>query len=299
MTKFTFITSIALVAALAVSPFAAADPPSAPEVPIAPAAVVAPRKAQLEEKSWTINDEKRIALIAVPASATELPTPIVFAFHGHGGSARQASRSFHMHTDWPDAIVVYMEGLPTPGALTDREGKRNGWQMREGVQDDRDLKFFDAVLASLKSEYKVDEQRIYAMGHSNGGGFTFLLWQTRPDVFAAFAPSGAYTLRARSLEPKPVLHIAGKNDQLVKFDRQEDTIQQLRKNNHCADMGEPWSQECTIYASASDNPVVTYIYDGGHTYPTDNAPALIVKFFKQHAKPAAKVAEHSDKPKAE
>ena len=45
------------------------------------------------------------------------------------------------------------------------------------------------MLARLKTDYKVDDKRIYSTGHSNGGGFTYLLWAARGDVFAAFAPS--------------------------------------------------------------------------------------------------------------
>ncbi|MEI9864297.1 MAG: hypothetical protein WDN00_07025 [Limisphaerales bacterium] len=45
------------------------------------------------------------------------------------------------------------------------------------------MKFFDAVLARLKQDYKVDAKRIYCTGHSNGGGFTYLLWLARGDVF--------------------------------------------------------------------------------------------------------------------
>ncbi len=234
---------------------------------------------------WTIDGVKREAIVLVPAAAATTPTPIVFAFHGHGGSARQASLSFHIHTVWPDAIVVYMQGLPTPGALTDPEGKKNGWQNREGLQGDRDLKFFDAVLESLRKEYKVDDRRIYAMGHSNGGGFTYLLWTARPDVFAAFAPSGAFTPQARNLKPKPAMHIAGKNDELVKFQYQERTIEAVKKVDGCQEKGEAWAKDCTLYPSKTGTPLITLIYDGGHQYPVE-APALIVKFFKEQAKPA-------------
>ena len=34
-------------------------------------------------------------------------------------------------------------------------------------------------------KFKIDEKRVYATGHSNGGGFTYLLWTCRPDAFAA------------------------------------------------------------------------------------------------------------------
>ncbi len=62
------------------------------------------------------------------------------------------ANSYHnnYHKHWPEAIVVYMQGLNTPGALTDPDGKRPGWQKTFGDQGDRDLKFFDAVLATLR-----------------------------------------------------------------------------------------------------------------------------------------------------
>jgi polyhydroxybutyrate depolymerase len=31
----------------------------------------------------------------------------------------------------------------------------------------------------MKQDYRVDEQRIYATGHSKGGAFTYLLWAAR------------------------------------------------------------------------------------------------------------------------
>jgi len=124
----------------------------------------------------------REALVYVPPSAKTTPTPVVFVFHGHGGDARNAARSFAMDRHWPEAISVYMQGLSTPGRLTDPAGKRPGWQHGVGDQQDRDLKFFDAVLGRLKRDYRVDGKRIYATGHSNGGGFTYLLWAARGDV---------------------------------------------------------------------------------------------------------------------
>jgi polyhydroxybutyrate depolymerase len=269
-------------------PKAPATLPSAP-----PPAMTQPgqtrRDLHLERKTWMVENHERTALLHVPPAAKNLETPVVFAFHGHGGSAPQASRSFRMHTLWPEAIVVYMQGLPTPGALTDPEGKKNGWQNREGLQDDRDLKFFDAVLATLKTDYKMDERRVFAMGHSNGGGFTYLLWQTRPDVFTAFAPSGAFSIQARNLKPRPAMHIAGKSDELVKFEHQQRTIEVIRKINGCAEKGEEWAKDCTVYPSKTGTPLVTFVYDGTHKYPVE-APALIVKFFKEQTKPAPKEA---------
>lgn len=235
-------------------------------------------------REWTVDGVVREALVYAPTRAKTEATPVIFAFHGHGGTMQNSARTFAYHTRWPEAIVVYPQGLKTPGRLTDPEGKKFGWQHGLGDQGDRDLKFFDTMLASLQQDYKVDAKRLYATGHSNGGGFTYLLWAARGERFAAFAPSGAAapTLLTK-LKPKPVLHVAGENDPLVKFTWQKLTMDALRKLNQCGE-GEPWEQSCTRYPSKLDAPVVTFIHSGGHKFPED-APAIIVKFFKQHAKP--------------
>jgi len=234
-----------------------------------------------QQMKFNIDGVTRTALAYVPANARTAGTPLVFVFHGHGGSAGQAERSFHIDREWPEAISVYMQGLNTPGQLTDPEGKETGWQAAVGDQGDRDLKFFDAVLARLKQDYKVDTKRIYCTGHSNGGGFTYLLWLARGDVFAAVAPSSAAARYARQLKPKPALIIGGSEDPLVKFEWQKLTMNAVRNINGCSETGEPWAKDCAIYTSRNGTPLVTFIFEGGHQFNAV-APALIVKFFKQH-----------------
>ncbi len=238
----------------------------------------------LARREWTVDGVVREGLIYAPATAKTAATPVIFAFHGHGGTMNNAARMYGYHTLWPEALVVYLQGLNTPGKLTDPEGKKPGWQHGPGAEGDRDLKFFDAVLASLRQDFKVDDRRIYSTGHSNGGGFTYLLWATRGDQFAAFAPSAAAapTLLAQ-LKPKPVLHVAGENDPLVKYDWQRQTMSKLRELNQCGD-GQPGEQYVTTYPSKLGTPVVTVIHPGTHQFLA-SAPATIVKFFKEHAKP--------------
>jgi polyhydroxybutyrate depolymerase len=236
----------------------------------------------LARRDWSVEGVGREALIHVPKRAATNALPLVFVFHGHGGSMNQAARSFHLHHLWPDALVVYPQGLKTPGRLTDPEGRRAGWQHAMGDQDDRDLKFFDAMLESLRTDYLVDAKRVYATGHSNGGGFTYLLWAARGDVLAAVAPSAAATSMKnfRQFKPKPVLHIAGRNDTLVKYEWQERTMEALRRLNQCGE-GRPWQGEawCTQYESGVNATVVTCIHPGAHRFPAE-APEIIVRFFK-------------------
>jgi len=233
-------------------------------------------------REWTVDGVVREALVYAPADAKTVAAPVVFVFHGHGGNMHNTVRTFHLHVLWPEAIVVYPQGLKTPGRLTDPEGKRTGWQHSVGAQGDRDLKFFDAMLESLKKDYRVDDKRIYSTGHSNGGGFTYLLWVARGEKLAAVAPSAAACAYVSKLRPKPVFHLAGEKDDLVKFDWQKRTIDELLKLNQCGD-GRPWGKFSTLYPSKIGAPVVTFIHPGNHKFH-EEAPALIVKFFKEHTK---------------
>jgi polyhydroxybutyrate depolymerase len=266
----------------------------------APAPKAAATPPTSKHLDWTLEGVKREAIIYFPASATVAPTPVVFAFHGHGGTARNAANTFEYQKHWPEAISVYMQGLPTPGALTDPDGKKNGWQKTIGDQSDRDLKFFDAVLATLRKDYKIDDARIYCTGHSNGGGFTYLLWSARGDTFAAVAPSSAGpggVREALALKPKPCMHIAGEKDMLVKFVNQQRTMERVKKVNGCTDEPKQWggSANALEYPSKSGTPptpptpFISVIHPGGHEFYSAALP-LIVKFFKEHAK-AAKATE--------
>ena len=108
----------------------------------------------LTRMEWKVDGTIREALVYTPAAARKVSSPVVFAFHGHGGTMRYAAANFAYHKYWPAAIVVYMQGLNTAGTLTDPEGKRPGWQRTFGDQNDRDLKFFDAVLATLQKDLR-------------------------------------------------------------------------------------------------------------------------------------------------
>jgi polyhydroxybutyrate depolymerase len=85
------------------------------------------------------------------------------------------------------------------------------------------------------------------------------------------------------MKPKPVLHVAGEKDELVRFAWQKLMMDALRRINGCGD-GQPWGKCCTLYPSKTGTPVVTFIYPEGHTFPQE-APPIIVKFFKEHARP--------------
>lgn len=223
---------------------------------------------------WIVNGESRSAIVYAPAPGQVAgPLPLIFAFHGHGDYVRNFQNTL-LHRAWPAAIVVYFQGLPTRDDLP-------GWQVEQGQENDRDLQFVDVALASLRRKFKVDEQRIYATGFSNGAGFTYLLWAERPKVFAAFAAvAGRIPSAVRLTEPRPVVHVAGVRDARIPFASQEQAIELAKDVNGSTGRETGCGEGCTIYSGVA--PVIALIHPGGHSWPP-NASDLIAKFFRAHA----------------
>lgn len=243
---------------------------------------IAPFAVLADVMKWTVDGVQREAIVIAPSKAHQAAKePLLFVFPWHGGSMEDAEQAMHFETLWPEAIVVYMQGLPTP-IYVDPQGEARGFQQEPGQMGDRDLKFFDAVLATIKSKYPVDENRVYSTGFSNGGIFTYLLWGTRSNIFAAFAPVAAQIFPAVHLSgPKPLFHVAGDKDDVVPFQDQLKAIATARALDGSTGKGESCGQYCTSYTSTKGAPVVTYIHGGGHMYPPE-VSAMIVKFFKDH-----------------
>jgi polyhydroxybutyrate depolymerase len=220
--------------------------------------------ADLITRTWKVGGAVRTALVHLPEKTEG--APVIFAFHGHGGTSRHAARKMRFETLWPEAIVIYPQGLP---AVTGRdpEGKRAGWLTTPGLFNvNRDLAFFDAMLATSKTEWKADSKRIYATGHSNGAGFTFCLWGTHPDTFAAVAPvAGGGGRFLTGATPCPALIIGDRKDPIVSWEStQQPAIDAAKKLN-----GDKF-------------PVEVIEHNEGHAYP-GIAPAKIVAFFKKFA----------------
>jgi polyhydroxybutyrate depolymerase len=236
--------------------------------------------------TWTVDGVQRQALVFAPApvpATNAQPVPLVFAFHGHGGTMQAAAQVMHLQTLWPAAVIVYPQGLKTPSQV-DPQGNFPGWQVQAGQPglNDRDLKFFDAMLATMRQKFPVDNSRVYATGFSNGAIFSYLLWAERGKALAAFGICAGKLDPAEHLTlPRAVVVIGGTNDNVLPFALQQQTIELDRQIDNATGPGQPCGPICTRYPSTSQTPVVTRIHSGGHIYPPW-AGAAIVEFLKLH-----------------
>lgn len=236
---------------------------------------------------WRVDGEHRAALVFPPApKIAPLKHPLVFAFHGHGGNMQGIAQLMHIHTLWKEAIVVYPQGVNRPSPV-DPLGNRPGWQVEANQANigNKDLDFFDAMLATMRQKYLVDDTRIYAAGFSNGAAFSFLLWAERGQTLAAIGECAGRLAESEQLTlPRALVAIAGQADTTIPFIGQQQTIEIARQADNATSAGQPCGQYCTLYPSTTQTPVKTFIHPDGHVYPSW-ASAHIVKFFKANQQP--------------
>ena len=237
--------------------------------------VLGASEASAEIMRWQVDGETREAIVYAPAASQGGGrVPLVFSFHGRGDNMQNFQYT-NVHVAWPEAIVVYFQGLSTGRGLP-------GWQTGRGAAGDRDLKLVDAALASLREAYNIDDDRVYATGFSNGGMFTYLLWAERPGIFAAYAPvAGRLRESVELTQPRPVFHVAGRRDRQVAFEDQEAAIASAVDANGVGASTVPCGDGCTLYGSDAAAPVMTWIHPGAHVYPRETSER-IVSFFQDH-----------------
>ena len=219
--------------------------------------------------TFAVDGVKRTAVVVVPASRRK-PAPVVFVFHGHGGTGANIERKFDIEALWPEAIVVYPYGSSGTRARPIRRASRADGRRAPVKAAIAISTFYDTMLASLRAQLPVDPNRVYAMGHSNGSGFVSLLLNRRGRGIAATANlSGQPSARLLATDPVRSMFMAmGMTDPIVPVREPEagdpDRGAEARRDSgHATVAGDLRIGEGPRAASSS----TTYIYPGGHEPP--------------------------------
>lgn len=178
---------------------------------------VFPRTARELEQILSADGLQRRYRIYVPttySAAAVSPRPLVLAFHGWGQSAAGMSRLTGLDelAEKYDFIIAYPEGI---------DGNWNDGRPNINPTID-DVSFVRELIDTLESQYRIDPQRIYATGLSNGGHMCNRLAIEMSDRIAAVAPVAAIISQALSQSqvvgrPVPLMLIEGDADPVTPF----------------------------------------------------------------------------------
>jgi polyhydroxybutyrate depolymerase len=105
--------------------------------------------------------------------------PVVFAFHGDGGTGAGIRATMQLEAQANEAaIMVYPDGL----AKT--------WENDQPAASNKDIKFVTALVDAITTTYCADSTRLFAAGFSRGAYFTNQLACRSPRPFRAIATHG-------------------------------------------------------------------------------------------------------------
>ena len=237
---------------------------------------------------------------------------LVFNFHGYTSNAEQQRLYSGMDNvaDTANFIVCYPNGVDNAWNV--------GWDF--GSTED-DVGFISALIDNLVENYKIDSDRIYSCGMSNGGFFSYKLACELNDKITAIASVTGSMVPGTELEctpnrAVPVMEIHGTADFIVPYGGSpgvalpiEDVVNFWVQNNQCESPGESFifpdisiSDQSTafniVYGQCAENTSVEFItiLNGGHTWPGAglsvgvtnldiNASEIIWAFFDKHRLP--------------
>jgi poly(3-hydroxybutyrate) depolymerase len=242
-------------------------------------AAAASAVAAAEIVTVSVEGVERTAEVYPGKHADREESPLVLVFHGLGDSEWNFANIVAFHREWPEATVVY----PAGRERADRDGLR-GWHGFRDRDDNRDLAYVDRLLDELESRYRVDAERIYATGFSNGGHMTFNLLLDRPCRFAAFAPVGAIAeYVADAATPRPVLYLFGRGEPREYTEAWQQTVVALARLNRATGEKREWRPGLTEFvAGPGGAPTIYGLYAAGHVWP-DRGNEAIVEFFRERA----------------
>lgn len=154
-------------------------------------------------------------------------SPIIFLFHGNGGSADNIAGLSHVkapYIPWFDIakheglILVIPDGTIGPKNSQGWNDCRND---APRIPNSDDVAFISNLLDSLQKSLHYDDRKVYMVGTSNGGHFVMRLAQEIPHRMTAFASivaSGpASSTCSASTIPVSALFMNGTADPLVPY----------------------------------------------------------------------------------
>ena len=201
--------------------------------------------------------------------------PIVIALHGRGGSNKNWVQLLSKFTNSGEFIGVYPQG------------HLNSWNLGQEPSNADDIAFISNVIDTLISYSNVDENKLFAVGNSNGSGMVNVLGGVNKKL-KAIAPIASQLTERTEINsnaiPLSVFQVNGDQDLLIPIDggmklghpflSVSESAKKWASNFNCnqnIDIDETEQTILHTYSDCDDNIVVKYLVlkGAGHNIARD------------------------------
>lgn len=173
----------------------------------------------------TINTGRSNVELKIPTSYEEgSPLPLVVLLHGYTSSGTGQDE----YMKFSELVDEYQFLLLMPDGTTEKSGQKNRfWNATHACcnmqnSDVDDSAYLISLINEVKARYSVDANRVFLIGHSNGGFMSHRMAYDHPDTIAAIASlagaSPANLEGAAPSRPVNILQIHGTADATVKYE---------------------------------------------------------------------------------
>ena len=189
--------------------------------------------------------------------------PIVIALHGRGGSNKNWIQPLSKFTNSGEFIGVYPQG------------HLNSWNLGQEPSNANDAAFISNIIDTLLSYSNVDENKIFAIGNSNGSGMVNVLGGINKRLKAIAPVASQLTDRTEiksNAIPLSIFQVNGDKDMLIPIDggmklghpflSASDSAKKWATHFNCNHNVAVEETEQTIlhtYSDCDDNVVVKYL----------------------------------------
>ncbi len=206
-------------------------------------------------------DFKRQYIVYVPEKVKDKKlypngAPVLYAFGGNGNNAFQ----FFEASQYVELADTYGFSVVMPSEHTSPNGVTTTWRIGED-----EYQFVLAVMNQVNTKYGeyFDQKRLFALGHSQGGGMVNYLSERDPDLFTAYAiMAGVTRTFADGAPPVPMYTIYGEYDTVSYATNRT----QWLKRNHFKEADAVITDPFDLPARYN-NPIQYLIYPNTPEYP--------------------------------
>lgn len=235
--------------------------------------------------------ENRNVIIQTPSIIDKTKSyPIVFAFHGRGGSNISWVNTLKRFTDNGEFIGIYPQGF------------LKSWNLGTEPSRANDTEFVNLIVEALKGYNNLNFDKMYAIGSSNGSGMVNKL-AVETNHFKAIAPIVSQLIESllpltENTNPISVYQINGAADDLIPIDggpkfghvflSAENSAKLWATQFNCmatAEIIQLGENTLYIYKNCTNNKEIRYlrVEEGGHNLQWKNTKLFddIWEFFKR------------------